>query len=257
MNWYLNVFMFLLGLVVGSFINVVIFRLPRGLSIIRPRSFCPSCRRPIPWYENIPLLSFIFLRGRCARCHGPISLQYPLVELLTGLVFWYLFRSYGLSLNFAFYVYFFCGLIIISGIDFSHQLIPDVITIPGVVLGVIMQILQGTWLLGVLGAGFGGGLILLLRVLGGWAWKKEVMGMGDVYLVTMIGAYVGFPDIILAIFFAALAGALAGVIYCLSARKRLGETFIPFGPFLGLGGILVIVLNLHLVPILQIFSPRF
>lgn len=257
MNLLVNVFMFLLGLVIGSFINVVIFRLPRGLSIIRPRSFCPSCRRPIPWYENIPLLSFIFLRGRCAQCRAAISFQYPLVELLTGLVFWFLFRAHGLSLAFAFHLYFFCGLIIISGIDFSHQLIPDVITIPGITLGVVMQILKGTWLLGLLGAGFGGGLILLMRVLGGWAWKKEVMGMGDVYLISMIGAYVGFPDIILAIFFAALAGAITGIIYCLSTRKSLGETFIPFGPFLSLGGTLVIVLNLHLVSILQLFSPRF
>lgn len=251
-------FSVLLGLVIGSFMNVLIYRLPRGLSIAKPRSFCPLCKKTIPWYENIPLVSFAFLGGRCSnpKCRKPISFQYPLVELLTGSLFLYLFLTYGFSFQSLFYAYFFCGLIVIGGIDLTHQLIPDAITIPGILLGLVMQILNGTWLLGLLGAGFGGGLILLMRVLGGWAWKKEVMGMGDVFLVAMIGAYAGFPDIILAIFIAAFLGAVFGIIY-LSATRQQRETPIPFGPFLGLGGALIIILKLHLVSILEIIVPRF
>lgn len=252
------VLMVLMGLVIGSFMNVLIYRLPRDISIVKPRSSCPACKKLIPWYENIPLVSYAFLRGRCSnpKCRKPISIQYPLVELLTGVLFLYLFLTYGLSLWFLFHVYFFCGLIVISGIDLTHQLIPDAITIPGILLGLVLQILNGTWLLGLLGAGFGGGLILLMRVLGGWAWKKEVMGLGDVFLVAMIGAFVGFPDVILAIFIAALLGATFGIVYLLATRQQK-ETPIPFGPFLSLGGALVIILKLHLESILRMVVPRF
>jgi len=259
MTALMPIFMILLGLVIGSFMNVLIYRLPRELSIVKPRSFCPACKKPIPWYENIPLVSFVFLGGRCSnsKCRKPISFQYPLVELLTGALFLYLFLIHGFSIWFLFYAYFFCGLIVISGIDLTHHEIPDAITIPGILLGLALQIWQGTWPLGLLGAGFGGGLILLMRVLGGWAWKKEVMGMGDVYLIAMIGAYVGFPDVILAIFLAALAGAIFGIGFCIVTRKNMGEAYIPFGPFLGLGGALIIILKIHLVSILEMFFPRF
>jgi leader peptidase (prepilin peptidase)/N-methyltransferase len=256
MSIVLPVFAFLVGIVLGSFMNVLIFRLPREISIVKPRSFCPQCKKPIPWYENIPIISFILLRGRCARCRAPISWQYPVVEALTGIVFLFLYFRYQPGRDFLFYMFFFCGLIVLSGIDFTHQLIPDAITIPGIILGLLNQLLHHTLLLGLIGAVFGGGLILLIRVLGGRAYKKEVMGMGDVYLTAMIGAYVGFPNVIFAIFVAALTGAISGIAYLAVSRKHR-ETPIPFGPFLSLGGMAAIVFKIQLYYIIERLTLRF
>jgi len=253
MNIVYSVFAFLFGAVFGSFMNVVIYRLPRSLSIVKPRSFCPKCRKPIPGYENIPIVSFILLHGRCARCRTPISWQYPAVEALTGIIFLFLFLRYGLTFDLFFFLLFFCGLIMISGIDLTHQLIPDIISLPGIVLGIAYQLTKHNLLYGIIGAVFGGGLILMIRVLGGWAYKKEVMGMGDVYLTAMIGAFVGFPNVILAIFIAAVFGAVIGIIY-LSVTRKQRETPIPFGPFLSLGGAAVIVTRIELLNIITRFS---
>ena len=233
--------------------NVLIYRLPRSLSIVKPRSFCPKCKKPIPGYENIPIVSFLLLRGRCARCRTPISWQYPAVEALAGIVFLFLFLRYGPSFDLLFFLFFFYGLIVISGIDLTHQLIPDVISMPGIVLGIAYQAINHNLLYGIIGAAFGGVLILLIRVLGGWAYKKEVMGMGDVYLTAMIGAFVGFPNVILAIFIAAVFGAVTGIIY-LSVTRKQRETPIPFGPFLSLGGATIIVTRIELLNIITRFS---
>jgi leader peptidase (prepilin peptidase)/N-methyltransferase len=255
MNIIHPIFAFIFGAVFGSFMNVLIYRMPRSLSIVHPRSFCPKCKKPIPAYENIPILSFILLRGRCARCRAPISWQYPAVEALTGLVFLFLFLRYGLSFDLLFFLFFFCGLIVISGIDLTHQLIPDVISIPGIIIGIIYQLTRHNLLYGIIGAVFGGGLILMIRVLGGWAYKKEVMGMGDVYLTAMIGAFVGFPNIILAIFIGAVLGAVVGIVY-LAVTRRNRETPIPFGPFLAMGGAVVIVTRIELLLIIARISAR-
>lgn len=253
MNIIYGVFAFLFGAVFGSFMNVLIYRLPRSLSIVSPRSFCPKCKKSIPGYENIPILSFILLRGRCARCRAPISWQYPAVEALTGIVFLFLFLRYGLTFDLLFLLFFFCGLIVISGVDLTHQLIPDAISMPGIILGILFQLTQHNLLYGIIGAVFGGGLILMIRVVGGWAYKKEVMGMGDVYLTAMIGAFVGFPNIILAIFIAAVCGAVSGIIY-LSVTRKQRETPIPFGPFLSLGGAVVIITRIELLNIIARLS---
>jgi leader peptidase (prepilin peptidase)/N-methyltransferase len=255
MNIIYPVFAFLFGAVFGSFMNVLIYRLPRALSIVAPRSFCPKCKKPIPAYENIPILSFVLLRGRCARCRAPISWQYPAVEALTGLVFLFLFLRYGMSFDLLFFLFFFCGLIVISGIDLTHQLIPDVISLPGIIIGIVYQLTNHNLLYGIIGAAFGGILILMIRIIGGWAYKKEVMGMGDVYLTAMIGAFVGFPNVILAIFIAAVFGAVIGIVY-LSVTRKHRETPIPFGPFLALGGTAVIVTRIELLNIITRISVR-
>jgi leader peptidase (prepilin peptidase)/N-methyltransferase len=227
------VFAFLFGAAIGSFLNVVVYRLPVGISIIKPRSFCPSCKKPIMWYENIPIVSYVVLGGKCSRCKKPISIHYPLVELITAVLFLYLFLTYGVSLTSLFYAYFFCTLIIISGIDFSHQFIPDMLSIPGIIVGIVFQILNSNFWPGLIGMVFGGGLILMFRVFGGWAYKKEVMGMGDVYLTAMIGAFAGFPFIIVSIFFAALIGSVLGLVYIASTHQsretpiRTSQTFLP------------------------------
>ncbi|MBE0433291.1 prepilin peptidase [candidate division WOR-3 bacterium] len=240
MNIILYVFIFALGTVIGSFLNVLVYRLPRQRSIIAPRSFCPECKKTIAWYENIPILSFLLLRGRCSKCGKRISFRYPSVELLTGLLFIYAFGRFGLGYEFFFTAFFFCALIVISFIDFSFQVIPDMISIPGIFLGIIFQLIRGDFLAGIFGMAFGGGLILFIRVIGGLVYKKEVMGLGDVYLTAMIGAFVGFPFILPAIFIGALVGAVLGILYIVSTHQDR-ESPIPFGPFLSIGGAAVII----------------
>ncbi len=250
------IFPFIFGAAIGSFLNVLMFRMPKGMSIIKPNSFCPHCKKAITWFENIPIVSYIFLKGKCSGCHKSISIHYPFVELITACLFLYLFIHYNLNFEFFFYIFFFCSLIVISGIDFSYQIIPDTISIPGIVIGLIFQILMGNFVLGLIGAIFGGGLILLIRVIGGWAYKKEVMGMGDVYLTAMIGAFVAFPLIIASIFIAALVGAILGIIYVISTRQSR-ESPIPFGPFLSIGGVIVIVFNTQVIQLFGLVGIHF
>jgi leader peptidase (prepilin peptidase)/N-methyltransferase len=241
-----SIFSFLFGIVIGSFLNVLIYRLPIGKSIVRPGSFCPNCKKPIRWFENIPIVSFFFLGGRCSGCRKPISLKYPLVELFTGIVFLYLYIAFDIGIEFFFYLYFFCALIVISGVDFSHQIIPDIISMPGIVIGIVFQLLKGDIKLGLIGLFFGGGLILLIRVIGQRVYKKEVMGLGDVYLTAMIGSFVGFPFILVAIFFGALSGSIMGILYIVST-KQTRESPIPFGPFLSIGGAVVILFHKQII----------
>jgi len=240
------IFSFLFGTVIGSFLNVLMFRIPKGISIVKPNSFCPCCKKPIKWYENIPLVSYILLKGKCSACRKQISIRYPIVELVTGCVFLYLFIQYNLRLEFFFYIFFFCSLIVISGIDFSYQIIPDIFSIPAIFIGLILQIVKGNFVLGIVGAVFGGGLILLIRVIGRWTYKKEVMGLGDVYLTAMIGAFVGFPLIIASIFIGASVGAILGIIYIISTHQTR-ESPIPFGPFLSIGGAAVIIFKPQII----------
>jgi leader peptidase (prepilin peptidase)/N-methyltransferase len=180
------------------------------------------------------------LRGHCANCGQAISVRYPIVEALTGLLFIYALSRYGFGYEFWFMAFFFCALTTVAFIDFSFQVIPDSISIPGIIIGIIFNIIKGDFPIGLIGAIFGGGLILLIRVIGGRLYKKEVMGLGDVYLTAMIGAFVGFPFIIPAIFIAALVGAVMGLLY-IAATHQDRESPIPFGPFLAIGGAAVII----------------
>jgi leader peptidase (prepilin peptidase)/N-methyltransferase len=236
------VFAFVFGAVIGSFLNVLIFRLPRRISIVAPHSFCPNCKRPIKWYENIPIISYIALGGKCAGCQKGISIRYPLVEALTGILFIYAFSRYHFTWEFLFIAFFFSAMLTVAFIDFSFQVIPDVISIPGIIIGILYQITLGDFMAGFIGMLFGGGLIFLMRIIGGKAYKKEVMGLGDVYLTAMIGAFVGFPFIIPAIFIAALIGATLGMIFIISTHQSR-ESPIPFGPFLAFGGMAVIIFH--------------
>jgi len=249
------IFAFFFGAVVGSFLNVLIYRMPKDISIIRPGSSCPNCSKPIKWYENIPIISFIILKGRCSGCQKPISIHYPIIETITGFLFVFLFSKYNLHYEFFFYVAYFCALIVISGIDFSYQIIPDIIPIPGIFVGLLFQLIKGSLVAGLMGIIFGGGMILLIRVVGGWVYKKEVMGLGDVYLTAMIGAFVGFPLLIPAIFLGALFGAILGLVY-ITATHQNRESPIPFGPFLAIGGILVIIFQPQVAQIFSVLGIR-
>lgn len=246
MRFILCIFSFLFGAAIGSFLNVLIYRMPIGKSIVKPGSFCPQCKKPIKWYENIPIVSFLLLKGKCSGCKKPISIHYPLIELLTGLIFLVLFLKFDIGMDFFFYLFFFCSLIVISGIDFLRQDIFDITVIPGIIIGLIFQLLNGNIKAALIGLFFGGGLILLIRAIGGLVYKKEVMGLGDVYLTAMIGAFVGFPFILVTIFFAALTGSIMGIFYLVSTKQDR-ESPIPFGPFLSIGGAVVVLFHNQVV----------
>jgi len=232
-NFLVGLFFFLFGLCVGSFLNVVVYRLNHNLSPLRGRSFCPKCKKKIPWRDNIPLFSFILLRGRCRFCHSPISWQYPLVELATSILT--LLTIYFSSLyldagwfEISFYLLITYALIALFVSDFRYQTIPDEIVYSAMVLALLFGIIGGIDLVkglvaGVVGAAFFGILVLATRGRG--------MGMGDVKLVGFMGLFLGFPKIAIALMTAFLTGALVGVILVLIGKKRFGE-HIPFGPFL-------------------------
>jgi len=229
---------FIFGLVVGSFLNCVIYRLalPRG------RSFCPHCKHILSWQDLIPVLSFLILRGKCRYCQKKISFQYPLVEIATGLlfvlIFWHL--DFGFDLAFGFWILISCFLIIIFVYDLKHFIIPDKIIYPAIAVVFIYNVLQGPALLmgsglaAILAAGFFLSIVLVSR--GCW------MGLGDVKLAFLMGLFLGFPNILIALFFAFLIGAIIGVGLILAKRKTL-KSEVPFGPFLVTGTFVALFLG--------------
>lgn len=239
---------FVWGAIIGSFLNVCIVRLPEeGESIVKPGSHCLKCRKPIRWYDNIPLLSYIFLRGRCRWCHARIPFRYFAVELLTALLFVALYYVFGISFAFVIYAYFACSLVVVSFVDLEHQIIPDEVTLGGILVGLIASYaypeLQGETIrrLGIadsiLGVLLGGGLVYLMAVLGHVFFKKQGMGGGDAKLLGMIGAFTGPAGAAMA-FFAAAFFAVPTALY--SFIRRRGSV-IPYGPYLSMGGMLVVV----------------
>jgi leader peptidase (prepilin peptidase) / N-methyltransferase len=243
----LSIITFIFGTMLGSFLNVCIVRLPKDESIGTPPSHCPNCKARIPFYDNIPLLSYLFLRGLCRFCRERISPRYFFVELLMGVLTVALLHRFGLSLAFFVYVAFAAALIVISFIDLDVRLVPDMISLPGIGLGLLAALLQHPWpaehlavppspissLLGVL---VGGGILLLVAWLYELFTGVEGMGGGDVKLLAMIGAFLGWPAIPLALFFASLSGSVIGII--LMARAGAGGKYaLPFAPFLCLGAL--------------------
>jgi len=229
---------FLLGAVIGSFLNVCIWRLPLGESVVYPPSHCPACGTHIRARDNIPMLGYLLLRGRCHSCGGRISLRYPAVELLTGLAAMLLLFHFGPSPTLAVYGMFVGALIVITFIDIDHQIIPDVISLPGIVVGVIFSALgYGVPLLdSVVGALLGGGLLYLVAV-GYHAWTgREGMGGGDIKLLAMIGAFLGWRGVFVTLLLGSFTGAIIGIVLIV-ARGGDSRLPIPFGPFLALGAV--------------------
>jgi leader peptidase (prepilin peptidase)/N-methyltransferase len=234
--FYLDLYAFALGCVIGSFLNVCIYRIPEGISIVRPASRCPHCGQAILWYQNVPILSWLLLRGSCARCAVPISARYPLVEALTGILFWLVFHTFGLQWATPVYWVFTAALVVITFIDLDHQIIPNAISLPGILVGFACSFFIPwiSWSDSLLGILLGGGSLYLVaagyRLLTG----KDGMGMGDVKLLAMLGAFLGWQAVLPVIFFASLIGSLVGVPLMI-LRRADGKLAIPFGPFLALG----------------------
>jgi len=231
-----DVLIFILGLIVGSFSNVCIYRIPRNESIIYPASHCPKCRSKIKPFDNIPLLSYILLKGRCCNCKSKISLQYPIVEFLTGLTYLTIYLIYGLSIQSLIYIILSSALIIIAFIDLNEQIVPDVISLPGIAIGFIISFFVPyiSFINSALGILAGGGIILVIAMGGSAIFKKEAMGGGDVKLAAMIGAFLGWKYIIISLFLGFFTGALAG-IFLIMAKIKKKEDAVPFGPFIILG----------------------
>ena len=231
-EWTLVVSAFILGAILGSFLNVVIFRLPLGRSIIRPRSSCPACKAPVASYDNIPILSYALLRGRCRRCRERISMRYPLVELISAAAAAGIVWRYGPSLQ-AVWIYAFVAIMLaITLIDWDHQSIPDPLSLGGVVLGWIgaAVCLDVDLVQSFVGSLVGAGVILAIAVLYKVVRKADGMGGGDVKLMAMIGAFLGWKMVFPVLFIAALFGSLYGA-WVIRAGGH-GKTAVAFGSFL-------------------------
>ena len=228
------------GAIVGSFLNVVILRLPQeNASIAFPASHCPKCKAELHWYENVPVLSYLFLRGKCGHCGVKISIQYPLVELTMALLSLGLFAKFGVSFLFLGYFLFAASLLVIIVIDYYHYIIPDVIDLPGIVLGFLFSFFNPlvSWQSSLLGILVGGGFFWLVAWLFEVIRKKEGMGGGDIKLLAMIGAWLGWQSLPFVIFFSALTGAIIGSVG-LYLLKREQSSMIPYGPFLSVAALI-------------------
>jgi leader peptidase (prepilin peptidase)/N-methyltransferase len=228
-----------LGLIVGSFANVCIYRLPRQESVVWPGSHCPHCGAPVEWYDNIPLLSFVLLRGRCRRCAGPISWRYPVVEALTALLFVYSVASFGASLRAVQSMVLGTLLIIVFFVDLDHFIIPNRVTYPGTVVGLLFTAALSGWGHAAIAAATAaalGGVFVLINVVSARLLGEEGMGLGDAKLAAMIGAFLGWPMGAVAILLGVFLGGAVGV--CLLALRLKGRReHIPFGPALAAGAL--------------------
>jgi len=223
----------LFGLIWGSFLNVVIYRVPLGLSLVRPPSSCPQCKKRIKVYDNIPVISFPLLRGKCRFCGARIPWTYPFVEILTPVGFLLLYARFGLNSYFFASCLFASALMALGFIDYYHQLLPDEITLPGLVLALAYSFFRPDLNLrrALIGAVVGSGFLLLVYGAYFLLRKKEGLGLGDVTMMLMIGAYLGFEKAILTLILASFAGALVG-IFLLFFRKKDLQYALPFGTFL-------------------------
>jgi len=271
---------FVFGLLVGSFLNVCIHRWPRGRSVVKPRSHCVRCRKMIPWYDNIPVLSYVILGGRCRYCKRHISIRYPIVELLTAsLWFWFVHRAGGVGdlahfLPTAKLCLFSSILVALTFCDLEKRLLPDTLTKGGMYTGFLFSLFvpvpdftaqAALWLIGnvtgmdlklssrvdsvsesLLGAGFPA----LLLWGGAWLWSKargkeswEMLGMGDVKLIAMVGSFMGLTGALVTMLYGAIGGSVIGTAYILATKRKFTEYELPFGTFLGLAGLVVAILS--------------
>ncbi|MDD5155892.1 MAG: prepilin peptidase [Candidatus Omnitrophica bacterium] len=249
---------FIFGSLAGSFLNVCIHRMPLGESVVRPRSHCPKCKKTIPWYDNVPFLSYLMLGGRCRFCKEKIPLRYFTVELLTAGVFLTFYQRYGLSFDFIFYVIFSSALIVATFVDINHRIIPDEVSLGGIALGLLFNGMRGLhyrsfaydWrplINSFLGIIIGGGVIWLTGFLFDQVYFKllkkgpidgetESMGFGDVKLLAMVGAFLGWPTALLTFFLAPFFAAVVGVINLIWKKSHT----IPYGPFLSLAAFICV-----------------
>ena len=249
-----TILIFIFGVIIGSFLNVCIYRLPRNLSIVRPPSSCPTCGEPIHAYDNIPVLSYLLLKGRCRDCGGAISIRYLAIEFMTGVFFVMLLWLFGLSIELPVYMLFVSLLIVISFIDLEFTIIPDILSLGGLIAGLAVSFFRPN--LGiidsVLGVLLGGGVLWAIAFFYELIRKREGMGGGDIKLLGMIGAFCGIQGVIFTLIAGSFVGALVGIP--LTFKKQEGMTYaLPFGPFLSFGAFVYIIAGDPLVRALNGF----
>ena len=226
------------GAVIGSFLNVCIHRLPRGQSVVWPSSACPHCKRQLSWYENIPVVSFLALRARCRGCRGPISARYPIVEGLTALMFGAAWWFFGPGVLLASRVIFGCALIVLFAIDLEHHLLPNTITLPGIVVGFAFSFFtEPGWLSSLIGILVGGGLLYAIAEAYYRLRHEEGLGMGDVKMLAMVGAFLGWKLTLVTLMMASVAGSAVGLAL-IAMRRGSMKYALPFGTFLAMGAAL-------------------
>ncbi|MCX7738701.1 MAG: prepilin peptidase [Hydrogenothermaceae bacterium] len=235
---------FILGLSVGSFLNVVIYRIPRDMSIVYPPSTCPSCKSRIKWLDNIPIISYLLLRGRCRYCGSHIGMRYQLVELITGISAVLTYTKFGFGLDFLFYFYFVGSMIALTFIDIEFKIIPDQINFGGLFVGLVFSVVKSIKevsfepvISAIVGSLVGAGFLFFIAYLYLKIRGIEGLGMGDVKLLTFIGSYTGWFGSLFTIFFGSLVGAVVGVVL-IKLMKKDYYYEIPFGPFLALAGLI-------------------
>jgi leader peptidase (prepilin peptidase)/N-methyltransferase len=248
-HFFIYILLALLGLSLGSFLNVVIYRLPFGKSIIKPRSFCPSCGTTIPLYYNIPILSYLLLRGHCKYCGKQISPRYLLVEFTSALIVVGYYIAFGPSWQFVAYTLFTLALLAVFLIDFVHYIIPDQITYPGIVIGVLFSLVnpQITVWQSLLGVLVGGGGLLLVGILGDLLFRKESLGGGDIKLAAMLGAFLGWKNVLFIFISASVIGLIASIIAMVFSSSLRESRRIPFGPFLATAAVAAIFFGDYLI----------
>ena len=241
---------FVFGLVIGSFLNVCIYRIPIGKSIVYPPSSCPSCNARIKWYDNIPVLSYIALSGKCRNCGSKISPIYPAVELLTGILTLLIFLKYGFSLRTCAFLIFSYALVAGSFIDIKHYIIPDSISLGLIAVGIAFSYFLPIGIKNsFIGAAGGFLLLYLVALLGQIIFKKEAMGGGDIKLLGGIGAFIGIKGVLFTLFFASFLGSIVGILLILIGKKDLTSR-LPFGPYLSLSAVCYIFFGEYLIKIL-------
>jgi len=246
----IQIFAFIFGAAIGSFLNVCIYRIPLKKSIVSPPSACPQCGRQLPFYDNIPILSYILLRGRCRGCGVSFSIRYPVVELLTALLAVVVYAAFGPTVESIVFFVFVAALIVITFIDLGYQIIPDVISLPGIAVGLLASfflIVPGV-VNSLIGIIVGGGLLYLVATSYYLVTGREGMGGGDIKLLAMIGAFLGWKGVIVTIFAGSLVGAVLGSII-MAVTGRSTKYAVPFGPFLALGAVIYLFAGERLIDI--------
>jgi leader peptidase (prepilin peptidase)/N-methyltransferase len=237
----------LFGLIIGSFLNVVIYRLPRGQSLVSPPSTCPRCDTRIRPIDNIPVLSWLLLRGRCHKCGAPISIQYPIVELVTGLLFALVAWATPAGPLLAARLLLVVILVVLFGIDLHHQILPNVITLPGIAIGFLFSLAGPPgWMDSLIGMALGGGILYAIAAAYYAVRREEGLGMGDVKMLAMIGAFLGWKAVLVTLILSSFAGAIVGIAIIAMTRGNM-RLALPFGTFLSLGALAAMLVGEPLV----------
>ncbi len=247
-DWFVILFLFLVGSVIGSFMNVCIYRLPKDLSVVKPRSFCPACKTVIAWYQNIPIISYAVLNGRCSHCSERISPLYPFVEALNGVFYVVLFLMFGISLELLLYAPFVSALVVLFFIDYKEKILPDKITIPGFIFGIgLSPVVQRLGVLNsLMGAAIGFAFFYCVAFIYEKMTGREGMGGGDIKMIAMIGAVLGVKGVIATIFIASCAGAITGILLIIFFQRDLRYA-VPFGSFISAGALIYLFIGERLI----------